>query len=168
MSRLFLYIYDYFEKHRVAFYAILFSLVSVLAIMASQVSFQENITNFFNNSSEEKNATFENLAVKDKIIVLMSGDDPDDIISSAEIFEEQIETLKQENLVSAVTANADEETIGSVISFVYKYLPIFLTDEDYKALEEKTTAKSIDSQIGNVYSILTSPSGMIISDARPS
>lgn len=164
MSRLFLYIYDYFEKHRVAFFAILFSLVAVLAVMASQVRFQENITNFFNSSSEEKNSTFENLAVKDKIIVLISGEDPDEIISSAEIFEEQIEVLKQENLVSAVTATADEQTIGSVISFVYKYLPIFLTDEDYKALEEKTTAESIDNQIGNVYNILTSPSGMIIGD----
>ena len=164
MSRLFLYIYDYFEKHRVAFFAILFSLVAVLAVMASQVRFQENITNFFNSSSEEKNSTFENLAVKDKIIVLISGEDPDEIISSAEIFEEQIEALKQENLVSAVTATADEQTIGSVISFVYKYLPIFLTDEDYKALEEKTTTESIDNQIGNVYNILTSPSGMIIGD----
>lgn len=164
MSRLFLYIYDYFEKHRVAFFAILFSLVAVLAVMASQVRFQENITNFFNSSSEEKNSTFENLAVKDKIIVLISGEDPDEIISSAEIFEEKIEVLKQENLVSAVTATADEQTIGSVISFVYKYLPIFLTDEDYKALEEKTTTESIDNQIGNVYNILTSPSGMIIGD----
>ena len=95
------------------------------------------------------------------LIIILS---PDEIISSAEIFEEQIEVLKQENLVSAVTATADEQTIGSVISFVYKYLPIFLTDEDYKALEEKTTTESIDNQIGNVYNILTSPSGMIIGD----
>ncbi len=96
MSRLFLYIYDYFEKHRVAFFAILFSLVAVLAVMASQVRFQENITNFFNSSSEEKNSTFENLAVKDKIIVLISGEDPDEIISSAEIFEEQIARVNGE------------------------------------------------------------------------
>lgn len=164
MSKVFIFIYDWFEKHRVAFWLILLSLVAILATMASKVSLGENITNFFNNSSEEKNATFENLAVKDKIIVLISGSDPDGIISSAKIFEEQIETLKEENLVSAVTANADEETIGSVISFVYNYLPIFLTDEDYKALEEKISATSIENQINNVYNLLTSPSGMIIGD----
>lgn len=164
MSKVFIFIYDWFEKHRVAFWLILLSLVAILATMASKVNLGENITNFFNNSSEEKNATFENLAVKDKIIVLISGSDPDGIISSAEIFEEQIETLKEENLVSAVTANADEETIGSVISFVYNYLPIFLTDEDYKALEEKISATSIENQINNVYNLLTSPSGMIIGD----
>ena len=72
MSRIFIYIYDWFEKHRIAFWVILLSLVVVLAVMASRVSYGENITNFFNNSSEEKNATFENLAVKDKIIVLIS------------------------------------------------------------------------------------------------
>ena len=164
MSKVFIFIYDWFEKHRIAFWLILLSLVAILATMASKVSLGENITNFFNNSSEEKNATFENIAVKDKIIVLISGSDPDGIISSAGIFEEQIETLKEENLVSAVTANADEETIGSVISFVYNYLPIFLTDEDYKALEEKISATSIENQINNVYNLLTSPSGMIIGD----
>ena len=164
MSKVFIFIYDWFEKHRVAFWLILLSLVAILATMASKVSLGENITNFFNNSSEEKNATFENIAVKDKIIVLISGSDPDGIISSAKIFEEQIETLKEENLVSAVTANADEETIGSVSSFVYNYLPIFLTDEDYKALEEKISATSIENQINNVYNLLTSPSGMIIGD----
>ena len=79
MSRIFIFLYDWFEKHRVIFYVILFSLVAILAIMASRVSFGENITNFFNNSTEEKNATFENLAVKDKIIVLISGTDPDSI-----------------------------------------------------------------------------------------
>lgn len=164
MSKIFISIYDWFEKHRVAFFAILISFVVVLAIMASRVSFGENITSFFNNSSDEKNATFENLAVKDKIIVLISGSDPDSIISSAEIFEQEIETLKEENLVSAITANADEETIGNVVSFVYEYLPIFLTDEDYKLLEEKISPKSIANQIGNVYNVLTSPSGMIIGD----
>jgi PHD/YefM family antitoxin component YafN of YafNO toxin-antitoxin module len=52
------------------------------------------ITNFFNNSDEKKNATFENVAVKDKIVVLFSGQDPDSIIMSAEIFEEEVLKLQ--------------------------------------------------------------------------
>ena len=87
MSKLFINIYEWFEQHRVAFYAILISSVVVCAAFASQVSFQENITNFFNSSDEKKNAIFENVAVKDKVIVMLSGEDPDSIIQSAEIFE---------------------------------------------------------------------------------
>lgn len=164
MSKLFLNIYDWFEKHRVTFYVILVSIVAICAVMASQISFQENITNFFNSSDEKKNATFENVAVKDKIVVLLSGENPDQIISSAEIFEQELAPLQQEGLVSSITAHADDQTIGKVTSFIYDYLPIFLTDEDYAALDAKLTDEGIDSQIESVYNLLTSASGMVVGD----
>ena len=164
MSKLFVNIYEWFEQHRVAFYAILVSCVIVCAAFASQVSFQENITNFFNSSDEKKNATFENVAVKDKIIVMLSGEDPDSIILSAEIFEDEINTLQKEGLISSVTSSADDETIGMVTSFVYEHLPIFLTDSDYIELEDKISEQAIARSVENVYNLLTSPSGMIIGD----
>lgn len=155
---------DKFKKHRVAFYVILVLLVAICAAMASQISFQENITNFFNNFDEKKNATFENVAVKDKIVVLFSGQDPDSIIISAEIFEEEVLKLQENGLINSITAYADEETIGRVTSFIYDYLPIFLTDDDYKALEDKLTASGIRQSVMNAYNVLTSPSGMIVGD----
>lgn len=164
MSKLFINIYEWFEQHRVAFYAILISLVVTCVAMASQVSFQENITNFFNNSDEKKNATFENVAVKDKIIVMLSGEDPDSIISSAEIFEAELISLKEDGLISSITTSADEGTIGIITSFIYDYLPIFLTDADYNDLEEKISEQGIEQSIENAYNLLTSPSGMIVGD----
>ena len=164
MSKFFIHIYEWFEKHRVAFYLILVSFVGICVAMASQVSYQENITNFFNNSDEKKSATFENVAVKDKIIVLLSGEEPDSIIRSAEIFEDKIRHLHDEGLVNSITAYADEETIGRVTSFIYDHLPIFLTDADYNALDEKLSTTAINRSIGNAYNLLTSPSGMIIGD----
>ena len=164
MSKLFILIYEWFQQHKAAFYAILIAVVGVCAALASQISFQENITNFFGNSDKKKNSTFENVAVKDKIIVMLSGENPDDIIASAEIFEEEVISLKEEGLISSITAFADEETINRVTSFVYNYLPIFLTDEDYNSLEERLSPANIDRNIDNVYNLLTSPSGMIIGE----
>ena len=164
MSKLFIHIYEWFEKHRVAFYVILCLSVIVCAVMASQLSFQENITNFFNSDDDKKNATFENVAVKDKIIVMLFGEDPDEIISSAEIFENEVTSLVEEGLVSSLMAYADEETVGRTTSFIYDYLPIFLTDDDYEALESKVSPEEIMHNVSNVYNILTSPSGMIIGD----
>lgn len=164
MSKFFINIYEWFEQHRVAFYAILISLIVTCVAMASQVSFQENITNFFNNSDEKKNATFENVAVKDKIIVMLSGEDPDSIISSAEIFEDELVSLKENGLISSITASVDDGTIGVITSFIYDYLPIFLTDADYTDLEDKISEQGIERSIENAYSLLTSPSGMIVGD----
>lgn len=163
MSRLFVHIYEWFEQHRVAFYATLVASVAICVAMALQISLQEDITDIFNNS-DKKRATFENIAVKDKIVVMLAGEDPDAIIHSAELFEAELTPLVESGLVSSVVATADEETIQRTTAFVYDNLPIFLTDADYEALESKVSAVSINHNIENAYNMLTSPSGMIVGD----
>lgn len=164
MSKLLISIYEWFEHHKGVFYLVLVSSVVLFVAMASQISFQENITNFFNSSNDSKNSAFQTVAVKDKIIVMLSGDDPDSIITSAEVFENELDTLVEEGLISAITARADEETVAHCTSFIYGYLPIFLTDEDYVQLEHKISEAEINNSVRNVYDILTSPSGMVIGD----
>ena len=163
MSKLFLYIYDRFQEHKGWFYTILIALICLLAAMASQITLQENITNFF-NSEEDKSAIFENVKAKDKIIVMLSGEEPDTTIEAADIFEQQLQVALDEGLVNTITAYADEEVVGRCTSFIYDYLPIFLTDADYEQLESKIDAKSIDEAINRAYNLLTSPSGMFIGD----
>lgn len=164
MSRIFVHIYEWFEDHKGVFYAVLILSVAIFAAMASQMSFQENITNFFNSSGKRRNATFENVAAKDKIIVLLSGEDPDAIIASAEIFEQELAPLLDTELIDSITAFADEQTISSCTSFIYEYLPIFITPEQYELLEDRVSPEGIDQSVGNVYNVLTSPSGMIVGD----
>lgn len=164
MSKFLISIYEWFEQHKGIFYLVLIGSIMLFAVMASQISFQENITNFFNSSKNSKNSAFQTVAAKDKIIVMLSGDNPDNIITSAEIFENELDPLVDEGLISAITAHADEETVTHCISFIYKYLPIFLTDEDYAQLKHKISDAEINNSVRNVYNILTSPSGMVIGD----
>lgn len=164
MSKFFVHIYEWFEQHKVAFYTIFLLTIMVCAVMASQISFQENITNFFSQSDEKKNDIFDNVTIKDKIIVMLSGEDPDSIISSAEIFEKDLNLLVDNGLVKSVTAYANEESINTVSSFIYNNLPIFLTESDYEELEKKISSEGIDKQISNVYNLIISPSGMLIGD----
>ncbi len=164
MSKMFLYIYDCFERHRLAFYAVLFLSIGVFALMASRITLQENITTFFGDSNDNKNAAFENVAVKDKIIVMLNGDDPDAIVASADIFVAELDSLKAAGYINSITAYADEESVGGCISFVYEYLPIFLDDEDFAMLEEKISSGAVDASVENAYRLATSPSGMIVGD----
>lgn len=164
MSGFFIAIYDWFEKHRMVFYIVLVFSVALFALMASQISFQENITNFFNGSDNDKSMIFDNIAAKDKIVVMFSGNDPDSIISSAEVFETEIGNLVDRGYISSVTAYADEETVGKCTKFIYDYLPIFLDDDDYVGLENAISAENIRQSVDNVYNLMTSPSGMVIGD----
>lgn len=145
MSKLFIHIFNWFERHKKVFYAVLILLVAVFAVMASRISFQENIANFFDTSGGNKNAVFQSVKAKDKIIVLFSGEDPSQIIESAEIFQDELESLIRDSLVNSVTAYADEEVIAKVTSFIYEYLPIFLDDSDYQRLGQ--LSKRCDRQL---------------------
>ena len=163
MSRVLIHIYDWFEGHKRVFYAVLFAIVALCATMATQLSFQENITNFF-DSDDKKSATFDNIEAADKIIVMLTGDDPDTIIASAEIFERELDVLLEKELIGSVTAYADEEVITQCTDFIYDHLPILLTDSDYEQLHQRITPERIESSVANVYSLMTSPSGMVIGD----
>ena len=163
MSRVLIHIYDWFEEHKRVFYAVLFAIVALCATMATQLSFQENITNFF-DSDDKKSATFDNIEATDKIIVMLTGDDPDTIIASAEIFERELDVLLEKELIGSVTAYADEEVITQCTDFIYDHLPILLTDSDYEQLHQRITPERIESSVANVYSLMTSPSGMVIGD----
>ena len=164
MSKLFISIYEWFEQHKGVYYLVLISSIVLFVTMASQIRFQENITNFFNSSDDNKNSAFQTVEAKDKIIVMLSGDNPDTIIASAEMFENKLNPLVGEGLISTITAYADEETVAHCTSFIYDYLPIFLTDADYVELEHKISVAEINDAVRNVYNVLTSPSGMVIGD----
>ncbi len=164
MSKFFLSLYDWFERHPRMFYAVLALSVSLCVAMATQISLQENIINFFGSSNNKENVLFDNLKAKDRIVVMFSGENPDSIIQSADIFEENLQPLHDEQLIRSVTAYIDEDAIDKCASFVYDYLPIFLNDDDFAKLEQRISDKGIETSINRVYQQLTSPSGMILSE----
>ena len=121
MNKIFIKIYEWFSIHTKVFYITLVAIVGLCAVMASQITLQENITSFFSDSEEDKNAIFDNVKAKDKIIVMLTGDDPDSIIESAELFEENVNELMSDGLVNSITAYADEELIEKCTSFEIIY-----------------------------------------------
>ncbi len=164
MSKLFALIYDGLEKHTRLFYALLLSCVAVCVAMAAQVSLQEDITNFFGHHDEKSDAIFEHLKIKDKIMVMVSGKDPDAIVEAAAVFEDHLTPLYEERLIRSVAANVDDDAIGKCTSFVYDYLPIFLDDDAFAALAQRVSNDEIEASIDRAYQQLTSPSGMVLSD----
>lgn len=160
MSKLFIYIYDWFDNHIKSFYVILVLLIGVCVIMASQITFQENITNFFSSSEEKEAAIFENIRSKDRIIVMLSGSEQEDIIQAATIFERELDSLVNDGLLSSVITHADEEVIEQCSDFIYDYLPVFMTDSDFERLENNVTEESIAQTIRSTYDLLASPTGM--------
>ena len=91
MTQFFIGLYDYFERHKILFYLSLISCVLLMGFFALQVRFEENITQFFPDTKDSQNTikVFDNLKIKDKIIIMLSSADtchqvePDSLIEAA-------------------------------------------------------------------------------------
>ena len=164
MSKFFITLYNWFERHPVIFRVVLALSVLVCALFASRVRFDENITSFFDSGDEEQASVFDNLKIKDKIIVLVSGEDPDEIVGTADAFVEYLQPAVDAGYISAITDGIDQSAMEQCVDFIYAWLPIFLTEDDYVRIGDALTDEGIAGAVDNAYSTMTSASGMVIGD----
>lgn len=164
MHNPFLLIYDWFEKRRRLLYFTLFVLISLCTYFAVQIRLQENISSFFQEDASSETSVLEEFKLKDRILVMVSGTDPDLMIEKAGEFSEKADSLRASGLIKSVTTGVNEKIISASTDYIYDYLPIFLQDEDYARITSSLADSSIVQTVGNYYSMLTSPSGIVISD----
>lgn len=163
MHRFFLQIYDFFNARKGLLYSSLCVIVIILAALAFQIRFNENITSFFSDD-KEASSVLENLKMTDKIVILVKGNDPDAIVEAGEAFADSLETLVQSGYIANIARGADQSIISSSTDFIYDYLPIFLEDKDYNRIDSLLSDNSIDAAVKGTYDLLTSPSGLMIKD----
>lgn len=141
MTKFFVGLYNYFERHKVLFYLSLSVCILFMALFAAQVRFEENVTSFFPDTKDSQNAinVFENLKIKDKIMIMLSGKDgvadADSLIEAAETIKQDLQQQAEGTLIKEIFSKADENLINSAGDFVYDNLPLFLSDEDYQRLD---------------------------------
>ena len=163
MVKLFIIIYDWFAKHRKVLYGFMAVLVVLSGFFAFKVDFNENISTFF-GEDEESSAVFDNIRIKDRIVIMVSGDDPDTMIEAGEAFADSLDTLIGKGLLASVTRGADESIVGSSVDFIYEYLPLFLEDSDYERIDSCLTEDAVEEAVRQTFTLVTSPSGMILKD----
>ena len=176
MANFFIALYHYFERHKTLLYITLLLWTGAMIYCATQIKFEENITSFFPQKGEEDytNKVFENLKVKDKIIVMFSAEDgwkasADELINCAEDYGASLQENNTDSLIKNILTHIDNTTISSVNHFVRKNLPLFVDEHDYARYDSLTTTEGIAGAMQRGYMQLLSPIGMatkenIISD----
>ena len=123
MTKFFVGLYNYFERHKVLFYLSLSVCILFMALFAAQVRFEENVTSFFPDTKDSQNAinVFENLKIKDKIMIMLSGKDgvadADSLIEAAETIKQDLQQQAEGTLIKEIFSKADENLINSVGDF---------------------------------------------------
>ena len=170
MTQFFIGLYDYFERHKILFYLSLISSVLLMGCFALQVRFEENITQFFPDTKDSQNTikVFDNLKIKDKIIIMLSSADtchqvePDSLIEAAGQLQQTLTEKAGGTLIKGIFAQVDQSLIGGATDFVYEHLPLFLTDTDYQRFDSLLTEKGIQATMQKNYTNLLSPAGIAL------
>ena len=170
MTQFFIGLYDYFERHKILFYLSLISCVLLMGFFALQVRFEENITQFFPDTKDSQNTikVFDNLKIKDKIIIMLSSADtchrvePDSLIEAAGRLQQTLTEKAGGTLIKGIFAQVDQSLIGGSTDFVYEHLPLFLTDTDYQRFDSLLTEKGIQAIMQKNYTNLLSPAGIAL------
>ena len=170
MTQFFIGLYDYFERHKILFYLSLISCVLLMGFFALQVRFEENITQFFPDTKDSQNTikVFDNLKIKDKIIIMLSSADtchrvePNSLIEAAGQLQQTLTEKAGGKLIKGILAQVDQSLIQGATDFVYEHLPLFLTDTDYQRFDSLLTDKGIQAVMQKNYTNLLSPAGIAL------
>ncbi|MBQ8581941.1 MAG: 1-acyl-sn-glycerol-3-phosphate acyltransferase [Alistipes sp.] len=164
MMNPFLALYDWFKDHRSALCLTLLGSVVGLAFAAVGVQFEENISSFFDDGEQAGKAMFDNLKLKDRIVVLFSGEEPDELVEAGYAFVQAVEPLVAEGLIATVTDTAGASTVGATTDFVYRYLPLWLEEADYVRMDSLLTREGIHKAVERSYRLMTSAAGMAVGE----
>lgn len=168
MTQFFIRLYNYFKQHKVLFYLSLCVCILFMGYFAYQVRFEENVTRFFPDTKNNQNIikVFDNLKIKDKIILLVS---PADSTATQESLIRAGDELKQnllkkggKELIKDIFSEVDGNFIEKASDFVYENLPLFLTEKDYQHFDSLLTQESIASSMRKNYTNLLSPAGIAL------
>lgn len=171
MSRLFIAIYDYFERRKTLMYSILILLMGVMVFLSLQINFSEDITSFFPDKNKNASIVFNNLKVKDKIIIMVShkknSNDEGDVDTLVDAIDKVSHYLSEKidtSLINNIISEVGDDKIGEVTSFIYNNLPIFINEESYEKLDSLTSKEAIYNLMAINYNKLLSPAGSYLQE----
>lgn len=164
MANLFIILYRFFQKRKPALFSLVILLFIFLGYFALKVKYEEDITRFIPNTADSKNinAVFQNLKVKDKVILLFSSktDDTSQIVETGEAFAAQLDSMLGNTHIQQITARIDNRKMLAVSDFIYNNLPVFLDSADYVRIENALQTDSVRQQLQADYYNLSTPSGL--------
>ena len=172
MNKLFITLYDFFERRRALLCTVLAVLVAAMGAAALQLRFSENITGFFPDGERKAAAAFSNLKIKDKIAVMINtregaegtGATAEGMMACADRLVELLEADTLFHRWAQAEASFGSELVDDMRAFLQGHLPLLLTEADYARMDTLLTRQGIARAMESNYRRLLSPVGGFIDE----
>lgn len=170
MSAFFIFLYRYFRQHRWAFRMFFALLVIMIAIFASRIRLEEDISGLTTkgDSLSKDEYVIRNFKFAEKLIIHIRQSDttsppvPEILISLANELFDSITSRFDSSYIQSVFLKTDENLLPLVLNLIDNHIPLFLDEDDYSELESLNEKEQLKSIIRNNYKLLTSPASMLL------
>ena len=167
MSALFISLYLFFRKHRIAFILFLVMILALILVPASKIRFQENISGMSGRAETENtySRVLRNIKFSDKLIIrFTSGDtaapaDPEALISVAKDFSDSLAVHFDTSFIRSVLGNMNDSTMASNMALMNAHLPVYLDEQDYSRIDSLIRPESVKELLERDYRNLLTPAG---------
>ncbi|MCH5715889.1 hypothetical protein [Niabella hibiscisoli] len=138
MQKIFLSIFNFFDRNKIALYASFAGTLALFAFFSLRVKFEEDVYAIIpkDEKTEKLTEVFGNSKFADKLVVMVSLKDtmvtkPDQLVKYADVFAEQLGE-KAKPFIKNIRYKIDEAFTYSLFESIQQHLPVFLTKADYK------------------------------------
>ena len=171
METILIKIYNYFNKHKIAFYGVFIGSFLMLLFIASKIKLEEDISKILpkDKTVDKMNKIFQQSKFMDKMVVMVSLKDtsappqPDSLVAFADEFSSQIKS-RLEPFIEKVNDRIEDSSVMHLYHTIIGNLPIYLTTEDYKKIDTLIEAGQIKTTLQQNIHTLGSPSGIALKE----
>lgn len=169
MTQLLIKLFHFFKTRR-----ILLSLIILLIFVGSgflilRLNFEEDITRIFpkNQQLDRIGNIFREFDFIDKLVITVSAEtsekeiQPEQLIEYADKLEDSLRKNLSPDYVSAVLVSGGADQMNKIYDLIYKNIPIFLDEKDYRSIDSLILEETIDQSVRRNYKTLVSPASSI-------
>ncbi len=167
MEKLFIAIYNYFEKRRPLFWVTLIGSFLLVGWLASHIKLEEDISKILPNDKkiEKLNQVFQQSKFLDKLVVTISLKDtsgiaqPDSLVEFANNFVALLRD-KWQPYISKIQDKTDDGLALEMFSTIHNHLPIYLDENDYRTIDTLIEPAVVKQTLEKNIRTLGSPAGI--------
>jgi 1-acyl-sn-glycerol-3-phosphate acyltransferase len=168
MEYIFIGIYNFFQKHTIAFYVVFLSFFALVTVGALEVHLEEDVSKFFPKDPkiEKLNEVFQNSKFMEKMVLVVSLKDstarpqPDSLIAFTDDLVVRLES-ELKPYIKRINYKVDEELALQMFGTLHDHLPVFLDEADYKEIDSLIRPATVHATVENDYRNLASPAGFV-------
>ncbi len=169
MEKIFIRLYNFFEKHRLLFWVVFTGSFLLTGFFAYKIKLEEDIASILpqDEKIEKLNEVFQNSKFLDKLVVTISLSDtlkeaqPDSLVTYADAF---VSTLKNNyaEYIAKIQDRADDSLVLQLFGSVSEQLPLYLDKKDYAAIDTLIQPAVVAQTLQKNIRTLGSPAGIAL------